>query len=359
MAQMKLKQSCLYKQDIESVLNIKLDFINLRGKCILITGATGLIGSVLVDKFVFISEKFNLALKLWLVSRNVESHSENKRNVSLNYIKCDISNENVAEKLPQGQKIDFVFHLASTTHPVAYSKYPVETILTNVNGTEKLLELVSENSSCRFILASTVEVYGDDIDLLENGFSETDFGYLDCNTSRACYNEAKRLSETLCQSYRAEKNCDVVIARLARSYGPTLRNDDTKALSQFLSNGVKGENIILKSNGTQFYSYIYNADAANALLFLMFNGENGTAYNVGGGIESNIYLKDLAKLVAKNCGVKVIFDIPDETEQKGYSKAIRAVLNPKKINLLGWKAQIGIEEGIRRTIKVMRGDDEK
>lgn len=351
-----VKENSLYRNDIESVLSLDCDFSVLKNKTIFITGATGLIGSLLVDMLLFLSEKFNLALSLVLVSRSVENHTEKKNNATLTFIKCDLANEcleNVILNSFQNlgnKKIDFIFHLASTTHPNAYSKYPIETILTNVNGTHQLLDLASKNFPCRFILASSVEVYGDDRQNLADGFSETDFGYLDPNTSRACYNEAKRLSETLCQAYKSEKNSDVVIARLARSYGPTLKKDDSKALSQFIQKGLNGENIVLKSDGKQFYSYIYSADAASALVFLMLKGGNGGAYNVADR-NSNVHLKDLAELVAKDCGVKVVFDIPDETEKSGYSKAVRAILNPEKLNSLGWKPQVGIEEGIGRTIE--------
>ncbi|HAZ96906.1 MAG TPA: dTDP-glucose 4,6-dehydratase [Treponema sp.] len=348
-----MKNNGLYQEDIKSVLNLNCNFFELKKKTILITGATGLIGSVLVDMFVFLSKTYKLDLYLLLISRTAENFSEKFEDTFIQHIKCDVANENLTEKIPLDKKIDFIFHLASNTHPDDYSKYPIETILINFNGTKRLLDIASKNLPCRFILASSVEVYGDDKEKLSGGFKESDFGYLDCNTMRACYNESKRISETLCQAYKAEKDFDVVIARIARSYGATLKKNDTKALSQFLRCGLNNENIILKSSGEQYFSYIYSSDVACALVFLMLKGKCTEAYNIADK-KSNIHLKDLAKLVAKNCNVQVAFDIPEETEKAGYSRSVRAILNTEKINTLGWSAKVSIEEGIKRTIKILQ-----
>lgn len=344
----------LYIEDIESVLKLNCDFLRLKDKSVLITGATGLIGTVLVDMLIFLSGKYSLNLKLFLVSRSVESHSEKKADCLINYIRCDIAKENITEKLPEKQGVDFIFHLASTTHPAQYSQYPVETVLTNFEGTRELLELASVNKSCRFLLTSSVEIYGNTEVKNADGLSETDSGYIDCNTVRACYNEAKRLSETLCAAYKSEKNTDYVTARLCRCYGPTLRKGDTKALSQFIERALSGKDIVLKSDGTQYFSYLYASDAACALIFLLLNGKSGEAYNVADK-KSNIHLRDLAELTAKETGggIKVVFENPElitEKEKTGYSLARNAVLNPEKLNALGFSARVSIEEGIRRTI---------
>lgn len=178
----------------------------------------------------------------------------------------------------------------------------------NVFATDSLLELASKNSGCRIVLALSVEVCGNGSEQSNSGFSENDFGYLDCNTVRVCYNESKRLSETLCRAYKSENSVNVVVVKLCRCYGPTLKKDDSKTLSQFISNAVAGSSIILKSSGKQYFSSIYSADAASALIFLMLNGVNGDAYNVS-DIKSNIYLKDLSTFIANYCGSKVVFEI--------------------------------------------------
>lgn len=351
MDKVKLQKNETYIEDIASVLGLKCDFTLLKDKTILITGATGLLGSVLTDMLKLVSEKFTLNLNLILISRHCLNEIEKHDFFSIRRICCDLSKDSILDECKDIQ-INYIFHLASNVHPLQYAKYPIETITTNVWGTQQLLELASQKLGCRFILASSVEVYGNLADN-ELGANEKDFGYLDCNTSRACYNESKRLCETLCQAYMVEKNIDVVIARLCRCYGPTLKKDDTKALSQFIFKAMKGENIVLKSDGTQFFSYLYASDAASALVFLMCKGVNGEAYNISDS-KSNIHLKDLAKLIAGYCGLDVVFELPSEIEKQGFSKATNAIINCKKINDLGWSAKFDIEIGIRRCIEILR-----
>ncbi len=348
-----LKNSPLYIEDIESVLRLKCDFSKLNKKTVLITGATGLIGSVVVDMFLLVADKFDISLTLLLISRHCDQKIEQRKSILIKSIKCDVSNCIPSEIF--SEKIDFIIHLASNVHPKQYAEFPVETIKTNVFATESLLDLASRNYGCRFVLASSVEIYGNASEKCDGGFSENDFGYLDCNTERACYNESKRLCETLCQAYKSEKSVDIVIARFCRCYGPTLKKDDTKALSQFIANAVSRENIVLKSSGNQYFSYLYSADAASALIFLMLNGINGEAYNVSDK-KSNIRLRELASLVAESCGLEVVFELASESEKKGYSKAETAILNPLKINCLGWIAQFEISSGIKRTIEILQGD---
>ena len=341
----------LYLEDIESILDLPCNFEILKNKNILITGATGLIGSVLTDMLKRVSEKFNLNLTLILISRHCLNEIEKSDFFCIRRICCDIAKDSILD-ICKDIELTYIFHLASNVHPLQYAKYPIETITTNVWGTQQLLELASRNLGCRFVLASSVEVYGN-LPGNDYGAGEKDFGYLDCNTPRACYNEAKRLCETLCQAYMVEKNTDVVIARLCRCYGPTLKTDDSKALSQFIFKAIKGENIVLKSAGTQFFSYLYSSDAASALSFLMCNGVSGEAYNISDS-RSNVYLKDLAKIIADYCGLDVVFDLPSEIEKQGFSKATNAIIDCKKINDLGWHAKFDIESGLKRCIEILR-----
>jgi len=341
----------VYQGLIESVLEQDLDFSVLAEKRILITGGTGLVGSVLVDTLCFLDERFDLNLHLILVSRDrnkfLERFGERK---NIEFISHDIANPFEYEG-----RIDYAIHLAANTHPVAYATKPVETIATNFLGAMNLLELCKKNEGSRFVNISSVEIYGEN-KFGGTGFSESDCGYIDCNDLRSGYNESKRLGESLCQAYHSQFGVDFVTARLCRCYGPTLQKDDSKALSQFLfRGGIGGRDIILKSDGEQHFSYIDVFSAASAIMFIMLKGKTGEAYNIADE-KQDVKLKGLAELVAKVCGVKVVFDVPSETEIKGFSRASVALLDAAKLRGLGWRCATGIQAGIERTIEIMRGE---
>ena len=218
------------------------------------------------------------------------------------------------------------------------------------------MEQVSQAVGSRFLLLSSVEIYGENRGDTEM-FDESYCGYLNCNTLRAGYPEAKRVSEALCQAYIAEKGVDAVMIRLPRCYGPTMRMSDSKAAAQFIKKAVRGEDIVLKSEGNQLYSYAHAFDAVLGILWVLLTGETGQAYNLADE-RSNIKLKDLAKLAAEHAGSKVILDLPDETERRGYSTASKALLDAEKLRALGWKANYDINTGIRETINILRELDE-
>lgn len=184
-------------------------------------------------------------------------------------------------------------------------------------------------------------------------FGESYLGYIDCNTVRAGYPESKRLSEALCNAFEAQKEQDFVIGRFSRVYGPTMGIDDSKAIAQFIRKAAAGEDIVLKSDGNQLYSYTYVVDAAVAALYLLLYGKSGEAYNVADE-NSEITLKDLAGILAEAAGSRVVFELPDAVEQAGYSTATKALLDTKKINELGWRAKTPIKEGLEKTVQILR-----
>ena len=148
---------------------------------------------------------------------------------------------------------------------------------------------------------------------------------------------------------------DICIARLARTFGPTMQSSDSKAIAQFIKKAIDEEDIILKSAGTQLYSYCYAADAVSGLLSVLINGKDGEAYNISGDSSCDITLKELASTIAATVNRNIRFEIPDETEKAGYSKATKALLDISKASEeLKWKPHYEIKEGIEHTISILK-----
>lgn len=348
---MNLYQNEIYKEDLKKTASVNLPWERLAGKRILISGATGLIGSFLTDVLMTKNEE-GLDCTVYALGRNAERAAKRfagwKDHSRLVFIPYDITKP---FSRPELGDVEFVLHLASNTHPLQYSTEPISTITTNIVGLQNMLDFAAEHSAERFAFASSNEIYGENRGDTEQ-FDETYCGYIDCNTMRAGYPESKRCGEALCQAYKAQKGLDIVIPRLTRSYGPTMLMSDTKAISQFIRKGIAGEDIVLKSAGTQFYSYTYMADAVSGLLTVLLRGENGEAYNIADE-KSDITLRDLAGIIADIAGRKVIFEIPDAVEAAGYSKATKARLNGSKLKNIGWNPMYSIRDGLERTMKIL------
>lgn len=342
----------LYFQDVINTSNIDIPWDKLINKSILISGSTGMIGSFLIDVLMYKNEKKETNIHIYALGRNENKAKDRFGNYFTNplftFIEHDINNSLSIDI----NKIDYVLHLASNTHPVLYSTKPIDTITTNIIGTKNMLDFSVEHNADRFVFASSVEVYGENRGD-EELFNEDYCGYINSNTLRAGYPEAKRCGEALCQAYRKEKNLDVVIPRLSRTYGPTMLLSDTKAISQFILKAVNNEDIILKSEGNQLYSYCYVADAVAGLLVTMLKGENGQAYNIASK-DSDITLKELANICANCSNTKVIFEIPNDIEKAGYSKATKALFDISKINNIGYQSLTSISDGINKTIVLIK-----
>ena len=341
----------LYNDDLINVSSAVKGIEELKNKTIFISGSSGLIGTFLIDLIMHLNETEGYNTTIISNGRSEERIKERFSNY-LNSNNFKIYAKDINDGIDYEGNVDYIINCASNTHPKLYSTDPIGTIMTNIKGTDNILDFAVRKNAKKTVFLSSVEIYGVNVNEIER-FKEEDMGYIDCNTLRAGYNEAKRAGEALCQAYIEQKGIDVSLLRLPRLYGPTLKSDDTKALSQFINNGVNKENIVLKSEGNQYFSYLYVADAVSGILTTLLHGKKGEVYNLGSE-DSDIRLKDLAKLIADYSGVEVVFEIPNSTEQKGYSKATDARLDSTKIEQeLGWHPMYNIETGIKRTIEML------
>lgn len=336
------KKHPLYQEDLRNILSIK-DIETLHGKIFLITGATGMVGVMLIDALMKMDD-----VKVIAVGRSEEKAKQRLGeyfgNKNFEFIIHD-----VCKPFDESLNVDYIIPAASNTHPLAYSQYPIETIMINVKGAEHALNL-AERCGATVVYTSTNEVYGNAIS--DEDFTEDYNGRLNLANARSCYNESKRTSEALCQSYIAERGVKVKIARLCRIFGPTMLESDSKASSQFIKKAIAGEDIVLKSKGNQYFSYTYVADAVMGLLTVLLHGEIGVAYNVSSE-KTNVHLKDFAQMCAESIGKNVVFDLPPESERKGYSVAMRAILSNDRIKSIGFEHLYEMEGAIRRTITIL------
>ena len=343
----------LYRDDIIRVATLSLPWGKLYGKKILLTGASGLIGTVLVDVLMYKNNVDKLNVKIFAVGRNKDRAKErfadywNDDNFS--FIAADIN-----KPLNFSFAVDYIIHAASNTHPKQYATDSVGSLMTNILGTYNLLEYGRRVNCERVVFISSVEIYGQALN--ENDtFDEKYCGYLDCNDFRAAYPEGKRAGEALCNAYIGKYGMDIVIPRLSRVYGATMRLDDSKAMSQFIMNGVRGEDIVLKSKGEQRFSYCYVADAVAGIFYAWLKGSCGEAYNAA-DMNGAIPLKEITQNIAEFVGRKVIFDLPNETEAAGFSKVSVGVMNTEKLQSLGWRAFDDVRTGTRKVIGILRND---
>lgn len=340
-----------YINDLKELASLDLDWSQLQNSVFMISGATGMIGKFLIDTILFLDENSDLNCKIIAVGRNYDKAKDRFSkfidSTYFSFIELDINNRIIYDG-----EVDYIFHAASSTHPFQYSNYPISTIKTNVIALDNLLQFASEKKVKKFLFASSVEIYGQNKGDTEK-FDENYLGYIDCNTLRAGYPESKRVGEALCQAYIREKGLFVVIPRLARTFGPTLLKSDTKALSQFIWNAVNNEDIILKSDGNQLYSYTYVSDAVKGILYCLFYGKNGEAYNICDE-KFDVSLKELATIISNSIGKNVKFDLPNENEKAGFSTATMALMSNEKIRKLGFDVSSDLKSRLVETIEVLK-----
>jgi nucleoside-diphosphate-sugar epimerase len=342
----------LYQEDLQSVANC-INISTLVNKKILITGATGLIGSFLIDFFVFINQKYKTNISIFALNRNINDIKE-RFNCYSQQDGLTLISQNICEPLNININFNYIIHAASNAQPKSFTDDPVGTMLANFIGMYNLLEYARTNRTERILYISSGEIYGQGTEDIK-GFNENYSGYIDLLNIRSAYPISKRAAETLCICYNNQYKKEVIIARPCHIYGPTAKKNDSRASAQFINDILDDNNIILKSDGLQLRSYCYIADAASAILTILLSGESGSAYNISNK-ESNITIRELAELIANTSGKKVIFENPSDIEKRGYNPVTKSVLISDKLEELGWHPKYSIENGISRTIKILKND---
>jgi len=342
---MKLRENAKYREDLRTALDAIQGLEQLYGKRIFVAGATGLIGSFLVDVLLYANEIYECEIKVVAYGRSREK-LEKRFGTETDCLKYLIGD--VCQEISCNERLDYVIHLASNAYPDKFCKEPVETMLGNVMGTLNLLKLTQKTEGCRMLYVSSGEVYGE----VDKEKEEDDYGYVDILSARSCYPISKRAGETLCCSYAEEYNVDVVIARPCHVYGPSSTENDNRASTQFIKKAANEENILMNSKGEQVRSYAYVADCVSGLLTVLMKGICGQAYNVAP--KDAISIRDFAEICAQKAGCEVCFLNPNDVEKKERSPISSQILVNEKLCEISWKEQFSVREGIERSIEILK-----
>lgn len=339
-----------YWDDIASCIGNIPEIEKLYNKKILITGATGMLASPVIDIISFLNKEKNAGIKLTLAGRNRQRTFERFKDViseeEVRFVEFDA---NYIYKL--NVEADYIIHAASNADNGMFLKEPAETLFSNVVGVKSMLDLNVKNKGSRLLYVSSSEVYGElPKKAAGSMIKETDYGYVDVLSTRSCYPNGKRAAETLCACYINEYGADVVIARPGYIYGPTIKESDKRASAAFTFDAAAGRNIVMKSKGEQLRSYCYMLDCATALLTILLKGECGEAYNISNK-DAIVSIRDVAEALAKESGVSVVFENPSDAEKSSYNTMDNSALDATKLENLGWRGTYTLTEGIRRTLR--------
>lgn len=343
-----------YSRELDRFLNAGFPFEKLDNQRVMITGATGLIGSCLVDLLMNANRRAGGAITILAVGRDTERlqrrFAEYADDGRLRLVEQDI-----ATPLRFDFPLDYLIHGASNADPATLAKAPVDTMRANIQGTDSLLSYGRTHGLKRFLFISSGEVYGQPANQ-GSAFTEDYSGYLNYSSPRSCYPSGKRAAEVLCQSYISQYSLDAVIVRPCHVYGPTFTASDSRALAQFLGAAAAGRDITLKSLGLAERSHCYVFDAALAILHVLLLGKTGEVYNIADR-HSTASIREFAEKAAHAAGRKVIFDIPEQSDTTMFSKVNRAVLDASKIEATGWQPLTALEEGIAETIAILKASE--
>lgn len=345
---MNLRQSKLYTEDLETTLTHAVNIEKLYGKKVLITGATGTIGSFTADALIHLSQKKKADIRILLAGRSVEKlQNQFGRHDDVKYLSYDLN-----APIEFDEDIDYVIHVAGNAHPAAFNSDPVGTIVGNIDSTHRLLEYTKNHGGKRCLYVSSGEVYGQG-DVSLDAFDETYSGYLDVLSPRSCYPLSKRMTENLCVSYWKQYGVESVIVRPCHTYGPFMTSSDNRAHAQFFRSALADKDIVMKSAGTQMRSYNYVADCASGLLTVLVNGRAGEAYNLANP-KARVTIAELAEKIATAEDCKVVFENPTKADVANSSPIPKQVLATEKLEGIGWQPAFGIDLGIRHTLDILK-----
>ena len=304
---------------------------------IVVTGGAGFIGSHLCE---FLLNKGDKVICIDnLATGNMENIKDFFYEKNFSFINYDITNY-----VYISGEVDWVLNLASLASPIFYQKYPIKTLKVGAIGTYRTLDLAKKKGA-KYLFTSTSEVYGDP---LVNPQPESYWGNVNSIGIRSCYDESKRYAEALIMAYHRKYNLDIRIARIFNTYGPKMRKDDGRVVPTFIEQALNNKDLTVFGDGTQTRSFCYISDMINGLDALM---AHSVKEPVNLGNQNEITILELAKKIIDmiNCKSDIVFKPLPKDDPK-----VRRPDITKAKELLDWSPKISLEEGLEKTIKLMK-----
>ncbi len=341
-------------EDVEEIIRGGIGLEQFRGRTVLISGADSFLMSYLVYALLANNKENDCRTKIVALCRNGERARERfgewGKEAGLHLLIQD-----VRDPVEYGGEVDYCIHAASPAGINSRQEYPLDTFQANLQGCFQLLNFCGKRELKKFMLLSSVDVYGRCGK--EGRLKETDTGVLDWNYKRNAYAAGKRAAETMCTLYHAQYGLPCVIARPFQVYGPGMSLTDGRLHGDFIRQITEKNSILLKSSGTAVRSFMYLKDATLALLRVLLCGEGGGIYNIcDENGECSVYglAQKYAEAAGKEAGVEFSYDERDTPE---VTEALPSALgDASKLRALGWKSGTSLEEGIRRTMRHYCGE---
>lgn len=317
----------------------------IEGVSILITGATGLIGSTLVRSIMSLGMNIRITIPVRDKEKALKIYKEGAERLTI--IECDL--ERYCNSI-DGDQFDYIIHCASPTAGRFMTEHPVETFELTVKTTGSLLEYARNHNVKGMVYVSSLEYYGQNND--DRIITEDFLGYIDMSSPRSSYPMGKRAAEYMCVAYAKEYDVPVKIARLTQTFGAGVSSDDNRVFAQFARSVIAGTDIILHTSGESSKPYCYTTDCADAILTILLKGAKGEAYNVANQ-DTYISIRKMAEFLRDNFNPNIRVIIEEHPEM-GYAPVTKLNLSSEKLMALGWKPKYGLKEMYSRLIEEMK-----
>lgn len=337
-----IEMNQILKEDINNfVFSFELsEFLN--GSKILVTGATGLIGSTLVRCLLALNNGIQITCPIRNLKKAKAIYGDDVQ--SIRFIECDL----VAYLNSLTEKDDFkyIVHCASPTVGRYMTEHPVETYMLAIDSTRAILEYARKKQT-DIVYVSSLEYYGQNFD--DTLITEDMQGYVNNTDPRSSYPLGKRAAEYLCVAYAKQFDVNAKVARLTQTFGAGVSVDDNRVFAQFARSVIEGTNIVMHTKGESAKPYCYTTDCVSAILYILIRGEKGEAFNVANE-ETYISIKDMADFLCAhfNPQLKVVVE---EHPEMGYAPVTKLNLSTEKLKSLGWSPRYGLYDMFDRLIK--------